>query len=403
LGERNVIQVHYDTDALASGTYSATITITGGGATNSPQTVAVTLTVTPAVADLPIVESFEPYPVGLALAGTNGWSGSANAGVVTALTYAVQTPPGYPLPAAAHTRVLKVADTLERAVNGVPGQNVNADFMMQSLRRDPLPTDLSGTEQAAFCVDSNGFLNVWHLYNDGLAWTRRWSSLGGTPIPEDQWVRVSVTLDYSSSPSGDTFFCPRINGSLCPTAYGYKAPGNLTAPGPWYMCANSPGRGGGGSGVFSRIALEGHGCIDDVTITTSGFAHTGSSMTNGVPFSWFDRWGVARAPDADYDADGLSAAGEYTAGTDPSDMNSSFRVVASWADGGLFYIQFLGNDSGDSRPFLMEGATNGLAGGWSIADPAIQRVSAPQTTNTWWAPLLPTGPAFYRPMALPVP
>lgn len=84
-------------------------------------------------------------------------------------------------------------------------------------------------------------------------------------------------------------------------------------------------------------------------------------------------------------------------------MNGSFRVVASWAEGGLFYIQFLGNDSGDSQPFLMECATNGLAGGWSVADPAIPRVSAPQTTNTWWAPLLPAGPAFYRPRALPVP
>jgi len=96
-GDRHAIQVSYDTDGLASGTYTATITVNGDGAANSPQTVAVTLTVTPDAGDLPLADSFEPYATGQSLAGTNGWSGSADAAVVTTLTYAVQTPPGYPL------------------------------------------------------------------------------------------------------------------------------------------------------------------------------------------------------------------------------------------------------------------------------------------------------------------
>lgn len=45
-GEVDTITVNYATSSLAVGTYNATITITAGGATNSPQTIAVTLTVT---------------------------------------------------------------------------------------------------------------------------------------------------------------------------------------------------------------------------------------------------------------------------------------------------------------------------------------------------------------------
>jgi len=281
-------------------------------------------------------------------------------------------------------------------VNGTSGQNVNVDFMLKAVRQATLPAGLSNADQAAFCVDSNGELHVWHMHFDGNVWTQRWSSLGLSPLGEDQWVRISVSMDYSSSPSGDTFFCPRANGSLCPTPYGYKAPDNLTSPGPWYMCADSPGRGGGGALALSSLSVEGQGWLDDVMIATNAFAHTGATSTNGVPFSWFDKWGVARVPDADYDGDGFTAAHEFAAGTDPADRDSSFRIVDTWVKGDLLYIQFLGNNSGDGRPFIIEHATNGLAADWKVADSEVPRAVAPQTTNTWSAPTQPSGPVFYR-------
>jgi BACON domain-containing protein/Big-like domain-containing protein len=51
-GEHDTITVTFDTDGLASGIYNATITITAPGASNTPQTIAVTLTVNalPAIA-----------------------------------------------------------------------------------------------------------------------------------------------------------------------------------------------------------------------------------------------------------------------------------------------------------------------------------------------------------------
>jgi hypothetical protein len=47
-GEWDSITVVYDTDALAAGTYTGTITISDPAATNNPQSVQVTLTVEPA-------------------------------------------------------------------------------------------------------------------------------------------------------------------------------------------------------------------------------------------------------------------------------------------------------------------------------------------------------------------
>ena len=44
-GEQDAITVNYATSVLSAGTYTATITITASGATNSPQTIPVSLTV----------------------------------------------------------------------------------------------------------------------------------------------------------------------------------------------------------------------------------------------------------------------------------------------------------------------------------------------------------------------
>lgn len=398
-GAAKTIQVNYVTGALTAGTYHAAITLTSADVTNSSLTLAVSLSVVPQAGDLPIVESFESYAAGALLAGVNGWSGGPSAHVA-AFAYTPATPPGYPLPEAMHTRGASSGDALARTVNGTEGQNVNMDFMLQVKRYEgALPEDTASGCQFTLGVASNGVLHVWHMANGAAGWAQRWSDLGMPAFAEDAWVRVSVQIDYASHPT-DTFFQPRINGSLCLSPHAFKSPTDLTSPGTWYLCADSPGKGGGGAKKISSIEVRGQSGLDDLRITSDQpFAHTGATSTNGVPFAWFDKWGVARAPDTDYDGDGFTAAHEFAAGTDPLDRDSSFRIVDTWVKDDTVYIRFLGNDSGDSRPFVMEHATNGLAGGWSVADGAVPRVSAPQTTNTWSAPLKPAGPVFYRPKA----
>lgn len=398
-GEHDTIQVNCQTASLAAGTHTATITISGSGATNSPQTIAVTLTITPAVGDLPFTDSFESYANGLLIGGTNGWMADPYGATVRTGSYTAANPPGPPLPEASHTRVLRVDEAAAHHLNGASGHNVNVDLMMLAVRVSSLPDNLSNTVHTTFCVDSNGWLNLWHMHGNGATWTQRWTILTDTPIATDQWVRVGFTMDFSTSPGGDTFFRPRLNGSFCPTAYGFAAPDNLMAPGPWYMCANNPGRGGGGALALSAIKMEGEGWYDDIVVATNAFAHTGPTTTNGVPFAWFDGWGIARNPNIDGDADGFMESEEYGAGTSPTDPESRFRVVAAWRDGDRLYVQFLGNDSGADTPFIMQRATNLAAGGWTVADASIPRATAPAITNTWSEPMPPEYPVFYRPKA----
>jgi hypothetical protein len=59
----HAIAVKYATVGLAAGTYSGTITVSGPNAVSDPQTITVTLTVTPVGNDVPVVsETFESMP-----------------------------------------------------------------------------------------------------------------------------------------------------------------------------------------------------------------------------------------------------------------------------------------------------------------------------------------------------
>ncbi|MFA6632430.1 MAG: ASPIC/UnbV domain-containing protein, partial [Kiritimatiellia bacterium] len=391
------VQVTYDTGSLTSGTYHATITVTSANVTNSPQAVAVTLTVVPQAGDLPIVETFESDAVDTLLASVGGWSGDP-AARVAALAYTPAIPPGYPVPDAAHAQVAVSGDPLARTVNGAEGQNINMDFMIQAKAfEDTLPDVAAEGGQMFFGVASNGVLHVWHMAHEGSVWTQRWTDLGMPAFADGAWVRISVRMDYTSNPS-DTFFQPRVNGSLCLSQYAFKSPTDLTSPGTWYLCADTPGKGGGGLKKISGIEISGQSALDDLTVTVADqpFPHTGATSTNGVPFVWFDQWGLARFPGLDYDGDGLDALGEYTAGTDPVDPASSFRIIDTWTENGSVYLRFLGNDSGASTPYVIERQSGGLNGGWTVADPAVPRAQAPNAVNTWSEPLQPSGPAFYR-------
>ena len=122
-----------------------------------------------------------------------------------------------------------------------------------------------------------------------------------------------------------------------------------------------------------------------------------------MPFAWFDDWGVARNPDADGDRDGFSAALEYICGTDPTDGESIFRVVDTWMSNDSVFVQFEGNDSGLDEPYIMEWATNGLDGGWSVVDPQVPRAQAPTACTTWSKPAIKGEAVMFRPKAVSAP
>jgi len=398
-GSPETLIVNYDTRSLAVGTYHAHLTITTDTViTNTPQTVAVTLNVLAKVGDLPVAESFEDYAAGTFLTGILGWTASLpEDALIATLAYTPATPPGYPLPTAAHTQVMQTEAEVVRMLNGDDGQNVNLDFMARIHSFDAgLPESVEDAVQFVFGQAPDGRLHVWHTHHNGTVWTQRWTDLGMSAFGNGDWVRISARIDYASNPS-DTFFQPRVNGSFCLSPYAFKSPTDLTSPGTWYMCADTPGKGGGGAKKISGMAVSGTATMDDLVVTADQpFAHTGATSTNGVPFAWFDQWGLARLSGVDYDGDGYDAAGEYAAGTDPTDPESHFRIIGTWIEDGRVYLRFLGNDSGSSAPYMIERTVNGLGEGWTVADPAVPRAQAPNTDTTWSEPLQPSGPAFYR-------
>ena len=89
-------------------------------------------------------------------------------------------------------------------------------------------------------------------------------------------MRVSVWLDYTNNPGGHTLFRPALDGVVYPTAYGVAGPTNLTSPGSWYVCANSPATGRGGARKISGFRLESdQPCrLDDFLVTPDPLAYT---------------------------------------------------------------------------------------------------------------------------------
>jgi hypothetical protein len=71
-GGHNVITVSFANSDLISGTYSATITISAPGASNSPQTIPVNLTVSEPVSVSPVTSTFSIEPTSLQVSCAQG-------------------------------------------------------------------------------------------------------------------------------------------------------------------------------------------------------------------------------------------------------------------------------------------------------------------------------------------
>ncbi len=253
--------------------YSAVVNNAAGSATSV--TATLTVNAPPIVYSVPFSDSFEPYALGLSVVGTNGWAGEAGGGIVTALPYAAKLPPGYPLPRAAHTRGVYVDKSLQNNMVAPSNQNVGVDFMLQPTN-GVLPQAPTNAVQFGLGVDADGVVQVWHYFDNGGTWTQRWTELGNSPLSAGQWVRVSVEMDYTNNVAGHTLFRPALDGVTYSTAYGVASPTDLTAPGSWYVCADSPAAGGAGARKISVFNVEGdRPCrLDDFVVTTGGIAYS---------------------------------------------------------------------------------------------------------------------------------
>ena len=380
-----------NTSGMTAGLHEATITIENADDPSDTQTLSISLEVTPEPEDLPIIQTFEDLEPDTVLPGTGGLRGEPWMGQVITESYTPALPPGFPVPDAAHTRVARFRAGLSHGVNSEEQEPVSVDLMLRVLHGPLRDAErIPPGAQAAFAVDGNGMLHIWHGQFDGAALTQRWTPVGHPALQVNEWVRVSVDLDYSTNAAGHSFFRPRINGSLVPTDHGRRAPDDPTSPGPWYLTANSPGAGGSGQMHLTALAFEGSGALDDLVIRrtaqamdlhpeTLGFAHSGDLTAEDVPLHWFDRWGLRRDPGADSAVPGRTVADAFWTGTDPRDPEQDFRATALNLSVGALRLEINGNDSGAATPFRLMRSLDLREGEWEFVSD-IPRAPAPAPT-----------------------
>ena len=277
-------------------------------------------------------DSFEAYGVGAAATSLTGWSGE---GAVAAGTPTTGDPPGVPLPNETHTRVLKVdGDGATRTYgDALARDNQSLDFLIQVVRqsRNDWQTALAddGALQLRLAVDPDGA--PWILHGDAATGAPVWTRLGysaasggsgGAALPSfvnGQWLRVSFDLDYTTSATA-AYAQVRLDGSCMLAPSGARVPGGAASGGSWFRL---PAAAVSAKKIAS-VEFQGSG-VDDVVLAyhspslSPDFPMGAVTSADGIPFSWFDGFGIPRDAAGDPDADGLNNLAEYTAGTDPLD------------------------------------------------------------------------------------
>lgn len=290
----------------------------------SDTTVNWTLTSSIAVTEIGSHDSFERFAVGTSAGNIAAWSGS---GVVEALTYVPPVPPGYPMPRETHTKVLNTSGSSVRTLPDNISGNRHIDLMIEVRRSQVLLADATTPARIKLRVDSNGCFGLWHLKHADGVWTADWTRVSDRVCADGDWVRVGLDL---ADCNGIGFCRVKLDGSVCPTAAGFRSPANLTPCGTWYRIA---------SGTVAEIAqLEFTGTrVDDLLITTDAFIaeHTGPTSTNGIDFAWFDEAGLPRDPSAAApNLPGKTVQYIYDSGVAPySDKPLSITHMAVDADG----------------------------------------------------------------------
>ncbi|MBQ6007253.1 MAG: hypothetical protein IJL17_01845 [Kiritimatiellae bacterium] len=244
------------------------------------------------------------------------WSG----GTVTEsnYTYSAVSTAGFPLSNSLpeHNNVLVIEGNTEYAHGSAIGSGGAplVDMMVQTARPDDelgFPSsETTGTIQIAVAVDSNGCFNAYCQKKDN---TVGWCKLSNTQYDATGWARVSFLFDYTNTPKRCQI---RINGEPVMSDFGYltASTSDGTKAGAWYNLANA------GSGVSSMKVI---GCtaIDEVALYADSATYplAGVSDASGVPYAWYDQYGISWDASGEYDTSGMTAAEKFNACLSPFD------------------------------------------------------------------------------------
>ena len=224
-------------------------------------------------------DSFEAYPSGTLLIGSNGWSGSqTDAGTVTStqdivnlLANYTNSPVSgsYPV-TGSHTNILALNAEMVNHVQSATGGVVKVDFLALPTWTDTLPQGDTG-KQYQICISSNGgLLTVWH--HNRTAGTNEWRELAASPsIGTSQWSRFTITHDYSNK-----MFQIAVNeGSPIADAVGWQA-GGASASGSWFYMVQT-------NGVLAALTVDAAPAyIDDLVVAKRSLSWNRTNFTESA-------------------------------------------------------------------------------------------------------------------------
>lgn len=279
---------------------TAVFTVAGDG------TLTWAVATSPAVSPIVANDSFEAYAAGTQGDDIPGWSGEDAEVVLTNYT----TSAGYPMAREAHTKVLKVEGDLTRTYPEVVTNAPQTLEFMLAVRRAPVdsePVEPQAADKIVIVCDSDGRLQVNCTKPDG---STGWVTLSSTQYANDDWVRVTLTFDYTSNGSGRAFAQIKLDGTACTT--GVASPTDpTTAGGSWYELLQV-----GEKRCVTSFVATGACKLDDVILSIEE-VQAEPAYIDGVPVAWLDALGLGRNPSQTFSSDGayanLAARG-YTLG-----------------------------------------------------------------------------------------
>lgn len=356
---------------------------------------------------LPYREPFENFAPNVTLPGFEGWvaGDAAAARVVTNAEpldalLAYNEPVGYPLRHEAHARAAVYRETITNRVAAVTNAAVWSDMMVEFARRTLDLSPAPSGSACAVCVDSNGFLNVWHL--DLVSGTNRWTALAWQTPNTTQWARVTLHLDYATiDPIHTTrYFRIYIDGAVQSNALAWSLnDGSGTPGGSWFAMA-APARE-----KLDEVVFAGEGAMDDLVIDTArpliGVGPHGTPEWWLVDNGQTNQQSLAENELDDGDTDGYANWMEYAAGTNPTNSTSLLRLSGITAPGSGCWSIVIQTVSG--RSYTLQATASLAAGEWTDAPfsltpagtPATQTVLATDATLTFYVETAGPSP-FYR-------
>lgn len=260
----------------SSGGSGSTMTFTVNGDMQATWTV-FTEVETNTTSQLLANDSFEGCPAGTGVASLAGWTNDdeEGVGVVVAETYA---PPavGFPLGRETHTQVLALEDAdMKRTYDVDADSRATLDMMISVVRHKRMPVVDDELSQTAVTIDADGHLCLYHRDTAGNA---VWTPLSDESFKNDDWVRLSIVIDYASDEHA--YLCPRINGAL--TARGVVSPSSGAAQGgSWYRAVRDAAQDG--KGRIQSLAMKGNCKIDDIVVGASGWKQEGVADEPSIP------------------------------------------------------------------------------------------------------------------------